>query len=170
MCLYQRACCIAYHVPMLWVVLWCRWWQGTQQKGFLAGEEYSEGTKACWVMGLLRFPFNNLYILGALQTVKLSLCSQLLHGPGSSRGYWGWGCSCPWKIWGKKVNPKDVEVFHLSWKGHIWGVSLGLVLCGDGVKEVQDGREISWSLGSKLCTGLNTEGQSGYLVFLHCEE
>lgn len=71
MCLYQRACCIAYHVPMLWVVLWCRWWQGTQQKGFLAGEEYSEGTKACWIARLLRFPFNSLYILGALQTVKL---------------------------------------------------------------------------------------------------
>lgn len=34
MCLlYQRACCIAYHVPVLWGgVLWCRWWQGTHRK------------------------------------------------------------------------------------------------------------------------------------------
>lgn len=33
---------------------------GNSQKGFLAGEEYEEGTPACRVIGLLRFLFNKL--------------------------------------------------------------------------------------------------------------
>lgn len=30
-------------------------------------------------------------------------------------------------------------MFHRNWKGRIWGMDLGLVLCRDGVTEVQDG-------------------------------
>lgn len=40
MCLYQRACCIASHVPILRGLVMMPLVAGNSQEGFLAGEEY----------------------------------------------------------------------------------------------------------------------------------
>lgn len=96
--------------------------------------------------------------------MKSSLYSQLLHGSGSSRGYWGWGCSCPERIWGKKVNlryrvPPERRGTHWregsrtgsSWRGCQGGAGWSW--------------ETAWGPVSELCTGSNTKELSGYLEF-----